>query len=114
LYVPHRPLALVSGLAIGDYLLWNWSLNHSRDVLALISGLTLPPLAIAAFWLLALSIARLFARSTRRAPAVSPVDRRIVARDQRMQRDRPSTDAAAPEHVPTPSTGAGSPRKIAA
>ena len=112
--MPHRLLALVSGLAIGDYLLWNWSLNHSRDVLALISGLTLPPLAIAVFWLLALSIARLLARSRRRAPAVSRADRPIVARDQRTQRDRPSTDAGAPEHSPTPSTGAGASRKIAA
>jgi hypothetical protein len=114
LYVPHRPLALVSGLAIGDYLLWNWSLNHSRDVLALISGLTLPPLAIAVFWLLALSIARVLTRSRRGARAVPRSDGSIVARDQRMQRDRPSTDVVPPEHPPSPSTGAGSPRKIAA
>ena len=45
--VSHRPLAIVSGLTIGDYLLWNWSLNANHDVLALVSGLTLPPLAIA-------------------------------------------------------------------
>jgi hypothetical protein len=68
LHVSHRPLAIVSGLTIGDYLLWNWSLNGSHDVLALVSGLTLPPLAAALLWLIALTGARLVAR-TRRAGA---------------------------------------------
>ena len=36
----HRPLVFLSGLTVGDYLLWNWSLNGNHDVLALISGLT--------------------------------------------------------------------------
>jgi hypothetical protein len=66
-----RPLAVLIGLTLADYLLWNWSLNGSlsgnRDVLALVSGLTLPPLAIGCIWLLALSVARLIARSTRRS-----------------------------------------------
>lgn len=65
--MPYRPLALVSGLTIGDYLLWNWSLNANHDVLALVSGLTLPPLAIVCLWLLALTVARLLARTTRGA-----------------------------------------------
>ncbi len=55
----HRPLALVSVLAGGDYLLWNWSLQGNHDVWALVSGLTLTPLAIALLWLLALNGARL-------------------------------------------------------
>jgi hypothetical protein len=63
--VSHRPLAIVSGLTIGDYLLWNWSLNANHDVLALVSGLTLPPLAIACVWLIAVTVARLLARTTR-------------------------------------------------
>jgi hypothetical protein len=63
--VSHRPLAIVSGLTIGDYLLWNWSLNGSHDVLALVSGLTLPPLAAAFLWLIALTGARLLARTRR-------------------------------------------------
>jgi hypothetical protein len=58
-------LAIVSGLTIGDYLLWNWSLNGSHDVLALVSGLTLPPLAAAFIWLIALTGARLLARTRR-------------------------------------------------
>jgi hypothetical protein len=71
--VSHRPLAIVTGLTIGDYLLWNWSLNGNHDVLSLVSGLTLPPLAIAFLWLLVLTIARLIsdrgrgARPARRA-----------------------------------------------
>jgi len=59
--VHHRPLAFVSVLTLGDYLLWNWSLNGNHDVPALVSGLTLPPLAVAWLWLLALSLARLIA-----------------------------------------------------
>jgi len=62
-----RPLALCVGLTLGDYLLWNWSLNSNHDVLALVSGLSLPPLAVACVWLAALSVARLVARSTRLA-----------------------------------------------
>jgi hypothetical protein len=65
LHVSHRPLAIVSGLTIGDYLLWNWSLNGSHDVLALVSGLTLPPLAAAFLWLIALTGARVLARTRR-------------------------------------------------
>jgi hypothetical protein len=61
--VSHRPLVFVSGLTVGDYVLWNWSLNGNHDVLALVAGLTLPPLAVACVWLLALSGARLLARS---------------------------------------------------
>jgi hypothetical protein len=61
--VRHRPLAFVLALAAGDYLLWNWSLAGGHDVLALIAGLTLPPLAIAAAALIVLSAARLVARS---------------------------------------------------
>lgn len=64
-----RPLVLVSGLTVVDYLLWNWSLNANRDVLALVSGLTLPPLVIALVWLLAVTFARLVARSASRPVA---------------------------------------------
>jgi len=63
--VSHRPLATVTGLTIGDYLLWNWSLDAHHDVLALISGLTVPPLTLACLWLVALTAARLIARGSR-------------------------------------------------
>jgi hypothetical protein len=73
--VPLKPLAIVSGLTIGDYALWNWSLNGSHDVLALVSGLTLPPLAAACLWLLALTAARALARTSRRSAA--PATRKV-------------------------------------
>jgi hypothetical protein len=60
-------LATVCGLTIGDYLLWNWSLNANHAVLALVSGLTLPPLAIAFVWLLVLTLARFVASTSRDA-----------------------------------------------
>jgi hypothetical protein len=107
--VPHRPLALVSALGVGDYLLWNWSLSHSHDVLALISGLTLPPLVIAALWLLALSVARLLARSTRRTPGSSQADART------REAERSSAPSGSFEQSPAPSSQtAASSRKIAA
>ncbi|HEX3511358.1 MAG TPA: hypothetical protein VHT27_09705 [Solirubrobacteraceae bacterium] len=48
----YRPLVLVSGLTFGDYLLWHWSLTGNHDVIALVSGLSLPPLVVALVWLL--------------------------------------------------------------
>lgn len=66
-----RPLVFVAALTVGDYLLWNWSLNSNRDVVALVAGLTLPPLALACLWLLALTLARLIAGAARRRPTVS-------------------------------------------
>jgi hypothetical protein len=71
LNVSNRPLVFVCGLTLGDYLLWNWSLNGSHDVLGLISGLTLPPLAVACVVLLAMSLARVVARSRRRDRGLS-------------------------------------------
>jgi hypothetical protein len=64
-----RPLVFLTGLTVGDFLLWNWSLNGNHDVLALASGLTLPPLAVAFLWLLALNLARLIALIARRPAA---------------------------------------------
>jgi hypothetical protein len=55
----------VAGLTLGDYLLWNSSVGGGSSVLAFISGLSLVPLALATAWLLALTLARALARSTR-------------------------------------------------
>jgi hypothetical protein len=115
--VSHRPLATVSGLTIGDYLLWTWSLNANHDVLSLVSGLTLPPLAIALVWLLAVTVVRLLARSSpssgsarsrrlaNRAPASA--DRTVVSRARGAEPSAPPSVAA------TPSSARAS-RKIAA
>jgi hypothetical protein len=56
-------------LASGDYLLWNWSLNGNRDILALIAGTTLMPLVIAIAWLLVVSVARFLAEVAQRPRA---------------------------------------------
>lgn len=74
--MPARPLVVVSGLALGDYFLWNWSLNANHDVLALISGLTLPPLVLAVVWLLVLSVMRGLMRFSRRVPQAGGARRR--------------------------------------
>jgi hypothetical protein len=65
--VSHRPLAIVSVLTLGDYALWNWSLGANHEVVALVAGLTLPPLGIVFVWLGVLSLGRLLARSTLRS-----------------------------------------------
>jgi hypothetical protein len=73
--VSYGPLAFVSGLTLGDYLLWNWSLNYNHDVLALVSGLTLPPLALTFLAMLAMTILRLIGSSTRRSAPGAAVER---------------------------------------
>jgi hypothetical protein len=87
---------LVCVLAGGDYLLWNWSLQGSHDVLALVSGLTLPPLAIALVWLLALNAARLLTRlarpSARREPARHRHQSTRASRQPMQQRQQPGEE----------------------
>jgi hypothetical protein len=110
--VSHRPLVFLFGLTFGDYLLWSWSLNGNHDVLALVSGLTLPPLAVACLWLLALSIARLVGRTARR-----PVARlgRGATGYKRNRTRRSSTTAAAPGDGSTSAASADAPSgKLAA
>jgi hypothetical protein len=69
LLVSHRLPAFVCGLTAGDYLLWIWSSSGNHAALALVSGLTLPPLAAVCLCLLALTLVRLIASTARRAPA---------------------------------------------
>ena len=101
--VSFRPLVFVIGLTVGDYLLWNWSLNGNHDVLALVAGLTLPPLAVACVWLAAVDVARLLASRAVRPGA----------------RGRAGTDAQKPSaqgQSPAGDSGADAPpsRKMAA
>ena len=62
-----RTPVLLIGLTVGDYLLWNWSLNGSHDVIALIAGLTLPPLVLVSLWVLAFAAMQVIAATTRLA-----------------------------------------------
>jgi hypothetical protein len=99
-------LALVSVLVGGDYLLWNWSLQGNHDVLGLIAGLTLPPLAIALIWLLGLSAARLLARTAR-----TPQPRR---RPQKAQTPQQTTQHPQPQTEGNRQQPASSSSKLAA
>ncbi len=93
-----RPLLLVIALTVGDYFLWNWSLNGNHDVLALASGLTLPPLALVSVWLLAVSVARAIGRLTRR-PVVAATPERRRSRGYRAQAAPAPGDADATQHL---------------
>jgi hypothetical protein len=70
--VPQRPirsLAVVGVLALGDYMLWNWSVGANHDVIALVAGVTLIPLLIALAWLVVVAAARLLAHAAHRPRA---------------------------------------------
>jgi hypothetical protein len=117
--VSHRPLVFVSGLTIADYLLWNWSLNTNHDVLALVAGLTLPPLAVSCLWLLALSAARVIARSARHPAARTRRRGRANAGAARGNRRRidgatVASDIALEEGSATSAAAGTSSRKLAA
>ena len=91
----HRPLAIVSALTLGDYVLWNWSLGANHEIVALASGLTLPPLGIVFVWLTVLSVGRLIARSALRSR--SGAHRELDALRTAPERSRP-----APSSLDTP------------
>jgi hypothetical protein len=110
-----RPLVSVSGLTLGDYLLWNWSLNGNHDAIALVSGLTLPPLALAFLWLLALSVARLLAFATRSRDRRERAQRAArKARQRRAASEASATPQAQPKPASAQRKGPGSSGKIAA
>ena len=109
----HRPLVFVTGLTVADYLLWNWSLGGNHEVIALVSGLTLPPLALATLWLLALALGRLVARSAFGA-RTDGVAARPQARSRRGGRARSTDGGVALEQSVAASAPDESPRKIAA
>jgi hypothetical protein len=96
LTVFHRPLALVGALTGGDLLLWNWSLSANHDVLALIAGVTLLPLAAACLLLAALTALQLASRFSRH-PLVFAVLRRAVRPPR--PRLRPQRHVAISSHV---------------
>ena len=67
--MPYGPLALASGLSLGDYLAWNWSLAHGHQTLALLAGVTLPVALLALAWLVVVSLMRFSAGYLRRSSA---------------------------------------------
>jgi hypothetical protein len=111
--VSHRPLALLSGLTLGDYLLWNWSLSGNHAVLALVAGLSLPALALACLWMLAVRVGRLVTRSTRRAREAARARSRRAARYSAGAAVR-AGDPVDQSPAPATSSSAPSPGKLAA
>ena len=114
-----RRLAFVTGLMLGDYLLWGWSSGGDHGALALASGLTLPPLAVAWLWMCACAIGRLLARAGERHEGRRADAGRAVAGGRaRVRRARARAGAAtgvALEERPGAEARSGrSPRKLAA
>jgi len=108
--VSYRPLAFVSGLTLGDFILWHWSLNANHDVLALVSGLTLPPLGLVCLWLLALNVLRMIGRSANRTDRGALRSGSGVARGGAGAARNSTTagdpqSASPPASSPTPSSG---------
>ena len=64
----YKRFALICGLTLADYLLWNWSVSGNHDVLAIVSGVTLPFLLLASAVLLVLSLARVMSGYVGRSP----------------------------------------------
>jgi hypothetical protein len=83
--VSHRALLTVFALTLLDLALWHWSLDANRGALALVSGLTLPPLFCALLWLGAVNLARLLARGARKPAA------RLKTQTARAAHRRPRT-----------------------
>jgi hypothetical protein len=72
LCMSYVPLGSFAALTLGDYGLWKWSLAGNHQVLAVVFGLTLPPLALAFAWMLVIRSIRLFGTLTRRPPEPAP------------------------------------------
>jgi hypothetical protein len=131
LVVSRGTLVTVTALTLGDLLLWHWSLAGNHDVLALIAGLSLPPLVVASAWLLVVTILRVLARgavlpvawvSRLRAGRLAAASRGAAPEAATRQSPLPVSRAAdlRPAEVRPPAVGSpaggrdGSTRKIAA
>jgi hypothetical protein len=107
--MPSKRLALICGITLADYLLWNWSVGGNHDLLALVSGLTLPFLVLASAVLLLVSLARVISGSIRR-PQRPLGRRRPGAGESPEHRARLSGNAAGRlRRAGRPATGPSSP-----
>jgi hypothetical protein len=97
--VSNRSLALVVALTGADFLLWTVALGANNAMLAVIAGLTLPPLVAACTLALVLAAARLLSRI--KASAIPAVPRQTAARR------RPGAARLAPRYVQTEPTTPG-------
>jgi hypothetical protein len=103
--VRSKALALLLPLTLGDYLLWNWSVGGSHDVVALASGMTLLPLAVVSLGLLGLTALRALAHGLRRS---STMARSVQQPSRRAHARRSSTGATERSPSATGAHGRGS------
>jgi hypothetical protein len=101
----------VTALTLGDYFLWNSSVDSGRDVIAIFSGLTLPLLA--AIWLFLVGLT--LVRSLTKGPRVESVQERSGAAARLApQADPGNARTAAAAHVASPAGSPTSSGKLAA
>ncbi len=109
---PIRSLAVVGLLALGDYMLWNWSVGANHDVVALVAGVTLIPLLIALAWLVMVALGRLLAHLAHRpraSAATSTAEPHLALGDP-----NPATATVAAGRAGSESTAASPSSKLAA
>jgi hypothetical protein len=71
-----RVLAFLLVLTAGDYLLWDWSIADNHDIVSLLAGLTLVPLAAVSLAQLVLAGGRLMALLLGRSSTSAAAGRR--------------------------------------
>jgi len=91
-----RALLFLLVLTVGDYLLWQWSIAGSHDILSLLAGFTLVPLAAVSAWRLALAAAGLLSRVLGRPSANARAAAR-AAHAAEMARRTPPDPAVEPD-----------------
>jgi hypothetical protein len=91
-----RVLPLLLALTAADYALWDWSIADGHDIVSLVAGLTLLPLAAATLALLAVGAGRLLSFALER-PAGS---RRRLAGNPAKRRGASDAGLAAPPETP--------------
>jgi len=107
--VSRRPLVTVPALTLADLLLWHWSLTAPHTVLAIVAGLTLPPLLVASMWLLAVAGVTALARGVKASRTRASLTRAGRARSRYVQQadalnTAAQTSTTVPSHanLPTP------------
>jgi membrane protein implicated in regulation of membrane protease activity len=96
-----RALAFLLVLTAGDYLLWDWSIAGGHDIVSLVAGLTLLPLAAVSFGGLVLAAGRLLrlvvgrSSTSSRAEASRGTDQAERSRSAEAESDSSSSRLAA-------------------
>jgi membrane protein implicated in regulation of membrane protease activity len=85
-----RVLVFLLVLTAGDYLLWDWSIADGHDIVSLVAGLTLLPLATVSLGGLVLAGARLLAWLLGRSSTSTRAGRTSRETDRSERPRRPS------------------------